>query len=57
MLMQSGQFNIVDYNRSVFRGIKEMIIKENGFEYVYEDFKATNFEDMIERYWCGQVVH
>lgn len=55
MLMQSGQFNIVDYNRSVFRGIKEMIIKENGFEYVYEDFKATNFEDMRDRKGIGAV--
>lgn len=55
MLMQNGQFDIVDYNRSIFRGIKEMIIKENGFEYVYEDFKANNFEDRRDRRGIGAV--
>lgn len=55
MLMQCGQFDIVDYNRSIFRGIKEMIIKENGFEYVHEDFKANNFEDMRDRKGIGAV--
>lgn len=55
MLMQNGQFDIVDYSRSIFRGIKEMIKKENGFEYVYEDFKANNFEDRRERKGIGAV--
>lgn len=32
-----------------------MIIKENGFEYVHEDFKANNFEDMRDRKGIGAV--
>ncbi len=56
MLMQNGQFDIVDYDRSVFRGIKEMVIKENGFEYVYEDFRAKNFEDQRDRKGIGSVA-
>ncbi len=56
MLMQNGQFDIVDYSRSIFRGIKETIKKENGFEYVYEDFKATNFEDRRDRKGIGAIA-
>jgi len=49
--IQNGQFDIVDYTNSVFR--RPVKLKANGYEYEYEDFKATSFEDVRNQRGIG----
>lgn len=47
--MQFPQFDLVDYSRSIFSRITDMV---NG-QYSYEDFQATSFEDVRAKKGVG----
>ncbi len=46
-MQNAPQFHAADYARSVFSRIAGM--KENGYEYIFEDFKASGFEEVLQQ--------
>ncbi len=46
-MQNAPQFHAADYARSVFSRIAGM--KENGYEYIFEDFQASGFEEVLQQ--------
>ncbi|MBX2929422.1 MAG: hypothetical protein KF852_16445 [Saprospiraceae bacterium] len=45
-MQNAPQFHVTDYARSVFSRIAGM--KENGYEYIFEDFQASGFDEVLQ---------
>ncbi len=46
-MQNAPQFHATDYTRSVFSRIAGM--KKNGYEYIFEDFQASGFEEVLQQ--------
>ncbi|HMN90602.1 MAG TPA: hypothetical protein PKD70_00185 [Saprospiraceae bacterium] len=54
-MQNAPQFHAADYERSVFSRIASM--KENGYEYIYEDFQASDYEEvrLLKGRWASAL--
>ncbi len=54
-MQNAPQFHVADYERSVFSRIAGM--KDNGYEYIYEDFQASDYEEvrLLKGRWASAL--
>ena len=55
LLLQNAQFDIIDYERSVFCTIKGQRFQHDRYVYECEEFKAADFEDHKNRGGAGPI--